>query len=285
MTVTNIDTIFTTVVETVVVQTQTITTTSAASLAPSGVKLRRQPLTAVSDYPAASISSACSCLNVRRNCNKQGTTTIAAVTEISAASTVIIDTTETSTATDVATSTVQTTMTSSATATTIVIVTPSATPTGSRLVTTNEFGEKWYFKSVSQVSGDLLVVTSDASQAIDTFQLDGQGQLSFISSDYNGQVVYPYFATLWFSNSDPKKLIFNTEEYIQNWDSMDWYGYQWVADSKTGALTATNAGNLVYSQICLAGINNALEQELMLGTAIPKEGSGCIPAAVSLELA
>ncbi len=282
VTTTEVYTVFTTVSQTVVVETQTITTTSIASV-PSDYKLRRQLLTAVSDYPAASISSACVCLKVR-NCNngKKGTTTLAAATETSVASTVVIDTTETSTATEAATTTVETTVTSPATATTVVNATPSAAPASSRLVFKNESGNKFYFKSIKQTSGDMIVLAADASDAVDTFQLDNEGHLSFISADYNGQLVYPYFATLWFSNSDPTKLLFNTAEYIDNWDSEDWYHYQWVADPNTGALTVTNAGNTVYSQLCLQGINENLEQELMLGTAI---GLFCIPATVSLELA
>jgi hypothetical protein len=283
VTVTNFDTVFTTIVETVVVETQTITTTSAAMISSAPAKLRRQVLTAVSDYPAASISSACSCLNVR-NCNKKGTTTLAAATETSVATTVTIDTTETSTATDVATTTIQTTVTSSATATTVVTAAPSVAPRGSRLVTIGESGEKRYFKSVVQEgSGDLIVITSDPSQAIDTFQFK-DGRLSYTSPTLNGQTVYPYFPTIWYSDATPKKLIFNTAEFIDDWMSFNWYHYEWVADANTGALKVTNAGVPVYSQLCLAGINMLLEEELMLGTRLPVDGSFCLPVTISLEL-
>ncbi|SPQ24373.1 f5d760a0-02cf-410f-aa1a-70f480d758be [Thermothielavioides terrestris] len=228
VTVTDIDTIFTTVIGTVVVETQTITISPPA-------KQRRQPLTAVSDYPAASISSACSCLNVR-NCGKKATTTLPAATETSVASTVVIDTTETSTLTEVATTTLATTETSSATVVTVVIATPSTAPSGSRMVATTSSDEKYYLKSVPlEGSGDLLVVAQDASQAIDTFQLDDQGLLSFVSPDLNQQLVYPYFATIWWMNTDAKKLMFNTQDFIDNWDYLDWKNFQWVADSQTGA--------------------------------------------------
>ena len=276
-----VDDVYTTDFETVVVETQTITSTSiVTSLAPSSLKLRRQLSTVVSDYPAASISSACSCLNVRP-CNFKGTTTIAAATETSVA-TVTVDATETLTATEVATMTIPTTVTKAATATTVVTVTSLPKPVFNRIFTVDEQNKKWYFKKVAQDAGDLIVAVEDPAEAIDTFQL-AHGLLSYVSSSYNVQVVFPYFATLWFSNNTPKKLIFNTAEYIDEWQSGDWYHYQWVIDAQTGALTATNAGNPVFSQMCLAGINMQLEQELMLGTAVT-EGSFCIGASMWLEL-
>ncbi len=243
--------------------------------------MRRQLSTAVSDYPAESISSACSCLNIRP-CNRKGTTTIAAATETSVA-TFTVDATETLTATDMTTMTVPTTVTTAVTATTVVTVTSLPKPVYNRLWTKDEAGKKWYFKKIAQDVGDLIVATEDPAEAIDTFVLSDQGLLSYVSSSYNGQVVFPFFTPLWFSDRTPKKLIFNTAEYIDNWDSLDWFHYQWIIDSQTGALTATNAGNPVFSQMCLAGINQELEQELMLGTAVT-DGTFCIAASMWLEL-
>ncbi len=269
-------------VETTVVETQTLTSTSiVTSLAPTDYKRRRQLSTAVSDYPAESISSACSCLNVRP-CKFKGTTTIAAATETSVA-TVTVDATETSTTTDLVTLTVPTTVTTSVTATTVVTVSALPKPVYSRLFTLDEQNKKWYFKKIAQDIGDVIVATDNVAEAINTFQLSDQGLLSYISSSYNGQVVFPFFATLWFSDRTPKKLIFNTAEYIDEWVGGNWYHYQWIVDGQTSALIATNAGNPVFSQMCLAGINSELEQELMLGTAVT-EGTFCIGASMWLEL-
>jgi hypothetical protein len=250
VTVTNVETTLTTVVETVVVETRTVTSTSApvvTSMAPLKRKLRRDALSTIGDYPADSISSACRCLNVAK-CVKNGTATAPAATQTFVGGTVTVDTTETATATALATTTVVTTVTSSATATSVVFVTPSPGPTFPtevfRLVLRSPAGGQWYLKRTVPGFGgmDPMASTTTNAAEADTFTLDAQGRLTYHEHIEHNEQLYAYFMRGWLiddssSGVSDYPVLFTTLSAIQMGSHTP---YQFTVDWDTGILTAAN---------------------------------------------
>ncbi|KAJ4294734.1 hypothetical protein N0V88_004968 [Collariella sp. IMI 366227] len=283
-TITNVETILTTVIETVVVETQTITSTSVATIitAARARRLRRDALSAINDYPLASISSACSCLNDKM-CGKKATATLPAATATSMAGTVTVDPTEIKTVTEVATTTVVTTVTSEITATSVVVVTPRPTtfPTGPfRLVSKNAKGEKIYFQRWKWGSdGDMLYSTKNATGSV-IFTLDAQRRLSFSSPDYPAPV-FSYMANDWFPVDVSVGYIFlsNTEANLSNPPARTIY--QFNVDWETLAIVPFNTPAPVIMFLCNQVINKVTEAMLVIGKV--DVISACTWATIHME--
>lgn len=284
LTITNLETTFTTVIETVVVKIQTITSTSAAAVntVARARRLRRDALSAINDYPPTSISSACSCVNVKM-CDKKATATLPAATETSVAGTVTVDASEIETATEVATTTVVTTVTSEATVTSVVVVTPRPTtfPTGPfRLVSKNAKGEKIYFQRLKSGSGgDMLYSTKNAAGSV-IFGFDAQRRLSFISPDYPAPV-FPYMVNNWFPVGVAAGYIFfsNTEANLSNPPGRTIY--QFNVDWKTLAIVLFNTPVPVTMFLCNQVVNKVIELMLVIGRV--GVVSACIRTTIHME--
>ncbi|KAL2132701.1 hypothetical protein VTI74DRAFT_3464 [Chaetomium olivicolor] len=290
LTVTNVETVQTTVFKTVVVETRTITSTSAAvsTMAPARARrLRRDALSAISDYPAESISSACSCLRVAK-CGKIATATLPPVTETSVAGTVTLDATQTATATELATATVATTVTSSATATSVVVVGPPAPTTlpvrPFRLWTTRADGQKIYFRYFKWFSiGDVLYSTTNAANAV-TFSFDSTRRLEFSSSSWNnGDNVEAFMFSGWFGASTDNtayNFFFNTPMTV---DQMQYVAYTWDLTWEDGvrpAILPNNTPAPVVFQLCPQMSNNVMEEMLHIGRV---DSTVCRPVSIYIE--
>ncbi|KAL2131689.1 hypothetical protein VTI74DRAFT_4732 [Chaetomium olivicolor] len=285
VTVTNVETAITTVFDIIMVETQTVTNTAPPVSSKAAEKLgrfRRDALSAIDNYPAASVSSACSCLSVRA-CGRRATTA-AAPTETSV-NTVTVDATKTETATALATTTLATTVTSSTTATTTVVVEPSGgstLPTDPFLLTvTDSTGKTGYFRQraspPSSNLGEIVYTTADAAEAIQ-FYIDADGFLSYKSPYFNNEPVSAYFGNTWFLlDTTTYRALFTTQAGLLS----DSTFFHWTVDPETGALKSNNTQNPVVWQICNLYADGTGHQVLAVGAKVVMN----VCEAVTLKMA
>ncbi|KAK3324501.1 hypothetical protein B0T19DRAFT_231458 [Cercophora scortea] len=275
VTLTDISTTIQTATETVVVTT--ITHTQGALKARITSASNGEILSGIlsSSYSADQLSSACSCLKLRK-CRKKATATAAGSTE-TVVSTATVDATSTETATTLATVTLATTVTEPATAVETVAPPGPTLPTKAFRIVLNNGGTKSYFKRTPYVLGDLLYQVTDVSQAA-VFTIDAESRLTFSSPSYTSPV-YAFYGSAFYTQATAGYVFpFNTLTYIGAYSGGT--TYKWNIDYETGLITTGTPGFTVVLETCVRYFENANRNIFFVGK---NQQSGCTLIQPAIE--
>ncbi|KAK3687853.1 hypothetical protein B0T22DRAFT_489666 [Podospora appendiculata] len=263
VTITDLSTTIQTATETVVVSTITYTQAAVKARVTSVASLSNAEILSgilYSSYSADQLSSACSCLKLRK-CRKKATATAAGSTE-TVVSTATVDATSTATVTTLATVTLATTVTEPATATETVAPPAPTLPTKPFRIALNVGGVKSYFKRTAYVLGDLIYQVPDASQAA-VFTIDAQSRLTFTSPGYTSPV-YAFYGSAFFTQASSGYVLpFNTLSYITAYTGGT--TYKWNIDYATGLITTGTPGFNVVLETCVRSFDGASRNMFFVG--------------------
>lgn len=203
-TVTSVETVVSTSVETTVVSTATYTIEgggiTARDAQPSSL-----PEILVAEYQPAALSSACSCLSLRK-CTKKGGVLTASPTTTTVASTLTVETTSVTSITEAATTTIGTTVTTDITTTTSVEPpAPTFTSFGAVVTFPND-RTKYYLVQLRNAAGDVFYLSTDITKAV-KFRIDSLQRLVYDSASFAGQATYVYYNTNWLTQMNTYGLI------------------------------------------------------------------------------
>lgn len=203
-TVTSVETVVSTSVETTVVSTATYTI-EGGGITARDAQHSSLPESLVAEYKPAALSSACSCLSLRK-CTQKGGVFTASPTTTTVASTLTVETTSVTSITEAATTTTGTTVTTDITTTTSVEPpAPTFTSFGA-VVTFPGDRTKYYLVRLRNAAGDVFYLSTDITKAV-KFRIDSLQRLVYDSASFAGQATYVYYNTNWLSQMNTYGLI------------------------------------------------------------------------------